>query len=212
MLLLCGTALSVSAQNSKKDKVIQKMSAETCGCLERSRMDTISSMDSYKTLLAKCMTPAMLDNMDELQKAYKFKTIDSETGREIGYDVGIHLAKSCPVFTETAVRFAGKENEDVVPPTQDKTPAKFTPSGFISGTILRTEKSPQITFVVKEADGSETRIWWIERFGGSDALVDNPDAYNDKKVEISWIEKEIYQATEKKYIKVKMATHLRLVD
>lgn len=208
--LLFSFALAVNGQNTKKDKVVKKMGDEVCQCLENTRTDTISSYASYKAVLLRCMMPAMLNNMEELKKAFNLKTLDSEGGQKVGYEVGLYLATNCKIFMDMAVKYSSEllvDGDDVPPPPPQESNIVST-TGFMKCTLLRTEKNAMLTFVMKEPDGSETRIWWIEHFKGDTELISNPDALNGKQVEVEWKEKEIFLPGEKKYIKVKMATRI----
>lgn len=62
---------------------------------------------------------------------------------------------------------------------------------------------------VKGADGREQKIWWFEHFNGSDLLIKNPELLNNKKVTVTYVEREVYEPKLKDYVKIKVAAGLK---
>ena len=161
-------------------------------------------------MLVNCMTPAMINNLDDLMTAFEFRNFDSESGEKIGYEIGLYLVAHCPKFMELTMRVKKEDIQNEI--KQEISNDQHFKSGVSTGTLLRTEQNSLLTFVVKETDGSEVRVWWIDKFEGDDAFLINADAGNGKRVSVDWKEKEIYIPAEKKYIKVKAVTKITLLS
>lgn len=196
LLLLCSVA--VQAQ-SKKDKLIKKISGKVCDCIEKEKTDTMVTKAGYKALLSRCMMEPMLDNLSEITDAYKVREFNEEVGQKVGYDIGIYLAGNCPKFMDLTIKI----NSDEIKSSAGEPASTDTKSGTLQGTMSKTEQNGLVVFIVRESDGSEVRLWWYEKFDGDSYFTANPDAANGKKVDIEWTEKSIYMASQKEYVKIK---------
>ena len=52
------------------------------------------------------------------------------------------------------------------------------------------------------------KLWWMEYFEGSGRLITNAGDMLNKDVKVKYTEKEIYNATLKEYIKIKVIAGL----
>jgi hypothetical protein len=66
------------------------------------------------------------------------------------------------------------------------------------------------TLEVKDRTGKLTKIVWLDQFVGSDLVQANTAKFINKPVTIKFIEREIYNATLKRYTKIKVAYSISL--
>lgn len=192
---------AVSAQVSK-DSLIKLMAKETC--VEISKKDLSNkTMDELELELGLAMMPIVVKYQDEL-KSNGYEMEDQQAMEGMGKDVGMQLAKDCPAFLKMFVNNPGAL-KDALGKTVDKNGKEALPVRHtVSGTLIRIVPGDFSYIQVKDGSGKMEKLWWMEYFEGSERLSNEPAKYLNKKILVSYQEKEVYNSTLKEYVKVKI--------
>jgi len=187
----------LSAQISK-DSLLSLMASDICVNLPDKSMGTEKEMEAQ---MAQAFIPLLGKYSESISKYYD---LESETGtkgyRQLGIDVGMKMMSSCPVFMKNMMQQASNEKGN------EKTTDVKQKKSYLSGTLVKIVPGDLTYLSVKTDGGQVQKIWWLEYFEGADKLT--ADGYN-KPVTIEYIEKEVYNAALKDYIKIKIATGVK---
>jgi hypothetical protein len=183
----------ISAQKTLQ----QKLSADFCTELEKLNLsDEFSEINMQKIGLA--MIPVITKYDKEIKKELGNKLETQEDFKEVGELIGQDAALTCPKFRKMTQNMLEKQLEPEAT------------SESLEGTFVGVENSGMIVLLrVKEASGREQKIWWMEYFEGSETLIKTPELMKNKKVSITYIEREIYDPKNKDYVKVKVVTSMK---
>jgi hypothetical protein len=174
----------------------QKLSADFCLELEKLKLsDEFSEQNMQKIGLA--MIPVITKYEKEIKKELGNDLETQEDYKKVGELIGQDAALTCPKFRKMTQNMLENQIE-----AKDATET-------LEGTFVGVDNSGMIVLLrVKEASGREQKIWWMEYFEGSDALIKTPELMKNKKVSITYTEREIYDQKNKDYVKVKVVTKL----
>jgi len=188
----------LSAQISK-DSLLSLIAADVCVNLSDKPHSTEKELELQMT---QAFLPLVSKYSESISKYYDLENeTDSRGYRQLGIDVGMKMMSSCPVFMKNMMQHVAEEKEN------EKTPDISKPKrSYLSGTLLKIIPGEFTYLSIKTEAGQMQKIWWLEYFEGSDKLT--PELYN-KPVTIEYIEKEMYNATLKDYIKIKIATGVK---
>lgn len=190
---------ALSAQVSK-DSLIKLMAKETC--VEISKKDLSNkTMDELELELGLAMMPIVVKYQDQL-KTNGYDMEDQQAMEGMGREVGMQLAKDCPAFLKMFVNNPAAL-KDALGKDNDK-PAVLPSNVF--GTLVKIVGGDFSYIQVKDGSGKIEKLWWMEYFEGSNKLIQEPAKYLNKTVKVSYVEKEVYNATLKDYVKVKIIT------
>lgn len=197
LLLIVFNCLGVKAQT--KPLTATEKAADIV-CAELSKVDLNSKTSAeMMTLFQNCLVKVFADNMADLEAEMGFDTMDGESGRKIGEEIGRKLLLRCPQFIEISMKFAKEKN-----PPEAEVAASIT-LGTISKII-----SPDFTEVsIKDAAGRESTFYWLRYFKGSEQFETAPTNNIGKKVKVTWSEIECYLPKAHGYYKIK---EIRSID
>lgn len=200
-LFLCSILYStgISAQASK-DSLLKVIVKETCTDISGKDFSG-KSMEEIEMELGLAMMPIMVKYQEELQAAYGTGIEDQAGMEKMGMEVGLQLAKDCPAFLKM---FAG--NPAVIKERAGKNTAAELKT--VNGKLLAIVHGDFSYLQVKDATGKIEKLWWMEYFEGSGRLITNAGEMLNKDVKVKYSEKEIYNATLKEYIKIKVIAGL----
>jgi hypothetical protein len=175
----------------------QKLSADFCIELNKLKLsDEFSETNMQKIGLA--MIPVITKYSEEIKKELGIELNDQEDYKKIGELIGQDAALTCPKFRVMTQNMLDNQLE--------KTDATET----LEGTFVGLDNSGTLAVLrMKDASGREQKIFWMEYFEGSDTLIKTPELLKNKKVSITYIEREIYEPKIKDYVKVKVVTILK---
>ncbi len=201
-LFLCSLLFSagILAQVSK-DSLLKVIVKETCTDITGKDFSG-KSMEEIEMELGLAMMPIMVKYQEELQTAYGTGIEDQAGMEKMGMEVGLQLAKDCPAFLKM---FAG--NPAVIKDRAVRNNAAVEMK-TINGTLLKIVHGDFSYLQVKDPAGKIEKLWWMEYFEGSGRLITNAGDMLNKDVKVKYTEKEIYNATLKEYIKIKVITGL----
>jgi hypothetical protein len=160
-----------------------------------------SSMDELQTELGMAMMPLFVKYEEQLKEVYGISDFTNADDMEkVGREIGMKLASDCPIFLKFITQFQGIK--------PGNTPKKN--SSTITGNFIKLVSGDISYFQIKDKTGKIEKIWWMEYFEGADALTNNIKLLLNKKVMVTYTEREIYNASIKDYMKVKVATGMEV--
>jgi hypothetical protein len=195
MKKLIGTFLLLSITFfAQSQDVLDSISAHSCDCI--SKLDLKGLEKEKLTIeLGLCMMKAAQPYEKQLKQSYDIdmKKVDKGDGEKLGRLIGLKMASSCPSFTDLITRISSEE-----PSTNS-----------IEGTITEFITEQFVTIVIKDEDGRDQRIIWLDYFKNSEKLLQKG---KNKNVTIEYQERELYNPKFNDYIKYKVATGIRYDD
>jgi len=179
---------------SQAQDVLDSISVHSCDCI--TALD-IKNMPKEKLTieLGLCMMKASQPYEKQLKQSYgiDMKKVDKGDGEKLGRLVGLKMASSCPTFTDLITKITSDEVE----------------TNSIEGTITDFVTEQFISIVIKDSDGRDQKIIWLEYFKNSEKLLKSG---KNKNVTIEFQERELYNPKFNDYIKYKVATGIRFDD
>lgn len=196
--LLIG-GLSATAQ-TQKEALVKKMTADVCDDLSKKDFSG-KTKEELQFEVGMSFLPVLTKYEKELKEVY------GEIGTEglmekIGEELGMRLVVDCPAFVKAIA-----ENKDVMQSGATRKSTKANKS-TINATLLKVVSGEFSHVLVKDANGKQIKIWWMEYFDGADELASNPQTMVNKKFSVTYTEKEVYSAQMKDYIKIKVLTSI----
>jgi hypothetical protein len=191
-------AMGSQAQNSK-DSLMKLVTKDVCDELGTKNL-TGKGMDELQMEIGMAFMPALMKHKDALEKVMGGNVNDKEGMEKLAQEIGMRLITECPAFLKI---MSGVDMN-----TMDK-PAKLPIAmngAVIKGTLVKIVPGELTHLLIKDSKGKMVKVWWMDYFDGSDDMADNPQKMINKKVTVNYTEKEVYSATLKDYIKIKVAT------
>ncbi len=196
--LFITTFYSFSFSQMSKDSLVKVMSKEMC--TEISKQDfTGKKLDDFEAQLGMAMLPLFSKYSKQIKEVYGFEMDDQQGFEVIGRDIGMRLAVDCPAFLKLIMN-----DQEAVKEINDKVADKKTTK--VSGILLKIVTGDITYFEVKTTAGKTEKVYWLEFFEGSDKL--STEMLN-KKITVSYTEKEVYKSSLKDYSKIKIATSIK---
>ena len=191
-IVLCLLSVSIFSQESALDKVAK----ETCDYL--SSKEIINLETSEKTLkLGLHMMTLYTKYKTELNKeGISFDLSNGgDAGRAFGEKIGMNMVKFCP---DALIALASQQGFVDDEPNVDN-------SKTISGKIVSVKGEEFSTLIIKDINGKTQKFLWLSNFKGSDKLIETKKPKN-LKVEVTYINVEIYSPKLKEYVVRKQIT------
>jgi hypothetical protein len=158
--LLVLSCLLLSVQLFSQESYIDKIAKETCEYLESDEIMAIVNGDIKSQKLGAFMITLYNQYEDELLKeGFVIDFSDgSNSGRDFGEQVGMHMAKFCPT---TLIALAGEiESDEVEIDTYE-----------VTGKIVAVQGNEFSTVILKDEAGKTQKFLWLQNFKGSDTLI-----------------------------------------
>ena len=189
------TATMLFAQ-AAGDGLTKQITREACA--ELSKLDfTNQTADELKVSLGLSLVKVMGQHETEL-KSFGINTSDPKSLERLAMDVGMRLVTDCPAFYD-----ALSKNPNTV-----KDLALSESSSRISGKLLKVVAGEFTHLLIEDPSGKIEKLWWMEYFNGSNALLINPQSQINRSFRFTYVEREIFNSTLKDYVKVKVITRL----
>jgi hypothetical protein len=191
VFLFC--AVAAGKAQVTKDSLLKAMSKEVCEDVMKKDF-TGKNADEIQMEIGMSFIPVMGKYEKELKAVYGDVVAGTDGIEKVGEDLGMRLVLECPAFLKLMASNPGMVNktEPVVINT-------------INGTLVKVVPGEFTHLLIKDNKGKMMKIWWMESFDGSGELTRNPQSWINKKVTVSYTEKELYSAGTKKYNTVKIA-------
>jgi hypothetical protein len=185
LLIMIGS-FGAKAQMSK-DSLVKKLAQEVCIDLEKKDFSKIKK-SQLEEELGLALLPAITKYENEIKEVYKVdEVMEAKTMETVGRDIGMKLVSVCPSFLKIFAKGLAEDDE------------KDTATKVTEEEVAKIE--------VKSVFGMLMRL---EQFVGSDLLQANAAKFLNKPVTIKFTEREVYNATTKKYTKMKVAYAISL--
>ena len=117
----------------------EKLSKKICKCLENEKITNVDNMDQ-------CFEIVLVDNLKDIYKTYKIKSLDDFDFEKLGLDIGIKLMKDCNYAIENMTEEENKFDENFIP-EKDLDCKKLKSGEFYYLTKNLTSKTTDTTFV-----------------------------------------------------------------
>ena len=202
LITICFTVItSISFSQITKDSLVKMMAKDVCDELNKTTKD--SKVDNLQEKLGMAMLPVFSKYLKEIKQVYNVTEINEASGEKIGEDIGEKLASDCPIFMKLILDNA-EATKEIIGLNEKAKGIKLT------GTLLRIVNGDITYFEVKTSSGKIEKIYWLEFFEGSEKLTNSSLSLLNKKITISYVEKEIYKSSLKDYSKIKVAASLTI--
>lgn len=195
ILLVCLLAFTATFSQSAKDSLMTALANEACTEISKSDYSN-KSLDELQVDLGMAMMPSFQNHQEEIEKYFNVDFTDQKAMQQIGTQIGLKLATSCPAF----LKLMRDKSADLAGISGSK--PVISAGGIVSGTLSKIVPGEVTYFVVKSGEGKMEKIWWMEYFKGAEKIS---SANINKPLKISYIEKDMYNSTLKDYIKQKVA-------
>jgi hypothetical protein len=174
----------------------KKLGDEFCKELTKQNIEENMSEETMQKI-GMLMVPIAGKYSEEIKKELGLDMTDQADFQKLGEIIGQEASLNCPKFRRMI--------ESMVEQSAVQTIES------LEGTFLSIETSGSFSFFkVKDAGGLEQKIWWMEKFKGSELLTTNPAALKGKKVLVRYFEKEMYSPAAKNYVAVKVAAGIEV--
>jgi hypothetical protein len=186
----------LSAQKSLKERLAQEF------CEELNKQEVPEVLDeAAMQQLGLAMVPTITKHLEEIKKEFGLDMDSQQSFEEIGRIIGAEAGISCPKFK--------KMMDEMMRPKIEETMNTVS----FDGSFQSLDTSGSFAFFkVKDDSGREQKIWWLEYFAGSELLKKDAKSLKDKRIKVSYIEREVYEPRLQEYIKVKIAVNVLFLN
>lgn len=193
-------SLNISAQKTTKDSLVKKISDEVC--IEMNKIVSEKrKIANLEVTLGLAMMPALGKYNKEIKEVYGYDALDDNENNKVTDDVGDYIATNCPAFLQIIA-----ENSEA---TSRLISGENSGTGNIKGSFVKLTEAEFSYVEVKNAKGKLEKIYWMDFFDGA-TLLSEPNKLANKKVNVTYIEKEVYRVSIKEYVKIKVITGIEL--
>ncbi len=187
----------INAQETKKSAAFNSAVSSICNCLNKISYDSLTK-EVINKKFTECFTMSAMDKILDIATERGLDFTNKEQMREVGIELGKELiTQKCDGYLKFAN--ASTNNEE----KEGKVSSKE------SFTLGKTESQDFLKLVAKDKQGRIQTFYWLSYFEGSDKFVSKLSSYIDKKLSISWTEKEVFAPSLNSYIKIKELTGLQ---
>ncbi len=208
LLFLFGVTLALNANaQMTKDSLLKAMSKEICAEINKKDVSNINA-DNAQQELGMLFMPVIMNHSSDIESVFG-SVNDMDAMQKLMIDLGMKLTLTCPKFAEVSMKMAGSMGE----PKKEKIAARtveINEGDELKGTLLSIAPGDITTLSVKDTKGKTIKLYWLEYFENADLLKANNKRYLNKKVNITYIEKSIYDAAKKDYKTIKVITAIDL--
>jgi len=194
-------SLTCFCQTITKETLLKKMSAEICDELAK-KVESKKKIDNLETELGLAMLPTVTKYTKEIKEVYKSEPFEGNTMEVVGEDLGGIMATDCPAFVQLLTN-----NSEA---TADLISGNKKSTGSVKGTFIKLVEAEFSYVEVKNSTGKIEKLFWMDYFEGADNLVSQPNKFSNKKVKVSYVEKEVYRASIKEYVKIKVISSIEI--
>ena len=194
LLLLIAFILSSTASFAQKEtsafdkKIIKEF------CDEFTKAAPSLNKENIEMQVGLIILPIMTKYEEEIKKEWNLEITSQTDMEKVGYKIGQLGATQCPSFRSFMI--------DNLSTIVDNKMLK------VDGKLLKIEGQPFSYLVVQNSAGKTEKIYWLEFFEGAEKLSGTSNLLN-KVVTVEYKEIEVYDATNKEYKKIKVATKLK---
>lgn len=201
-LFLVSTAFFIctgAGAQVSKDSISRVIAREMCVEFEKKDFSKIKRED-LEMEMGMLMLPSITNHQAEIEQAFGVSSIADEGVMEkVGMEIGKNMVLVCPSFAKAFMTMADNDTKKADGAEKE-----------LKATVLKVVPGDFTHLLVKGNDGKTEKIWVFDHFTGAELLLDNPAAAAGKKVTVSYTQQEVYNATLKQYLGVKVASGVKL--
>jgi hypothetical protein len=127
----------------------------------------------------------------------------------------MQLVLSCPAFMKMSMEMS--KDPKAMEKLQNKAKnlnkvdkEETADSDEVIGSLASFTPADISSIMVKEKNGKTSKLYWMEYFENADNFMTNMKKYLNKKVSVSYIVRDVYDAVKKTYKSIKVITSLDL--
>lgn len=201
-------SLASNAQVTK-DSLIKKMSAEICDEVSKQDFSNLKGED-LNMQLGLLFLPVLTKYQEEMKTAFGVTDMTDESQMEnVGKEIGQYMAFNCPAFVKMIAQISKNDKEEPAKKTAVADEIKVADQQ-VQGKFVALTPGAFSFFTIKLSNGKTEKIWWMEYFQGASQLTESSAKLANRQVTVKYTEREVYQAAQKQYVKIKIATGLEL--
>lgn len=175
--------------------MLDTLTRETCDCIANKDLESFDA-EQLNLELGFCMIES-LNRHKDAEHALDVNIYDAESMRELGEQVGMRMAVTCP---EVIAKIAALSND------------KAAAENELEGIIVGIEGREFGFVIVEDASGRAHKLLWLRYFDNAEQLTQNPNGAIGKRVRVRFEPIECYSPAEGDYFERKEITALAFVN
>ncbi|MFA0964906.1 hypothetical protein AB9P05_24065 [Roseivirga sp. BDSF3-8] len=181
---------------AQDDAFYDKLAEETCQCLDKKPLESMSSVD-LKYTIAECMNLALEPHMKKLEE---MSEVPPQIG-EMGKQVATRLLLDCPAYQQ---RMGHIKSEREIP-----RPESYPEEEEVEGTIQYLEAGRFYKLTLLDNRGKRYTFVILHDFKNSEDLLQaEAKKLEGTKVRVSYYSQELYRADMNEYIPARIITEI----
>jgi len=205
-------SLSLLTGNMVAQKASKMVIDKSCNCLNKETTE-IKNYDEFMSLIVKCVSPNLGDNLQELKTEFGITEKDLMKSMEmIGQKIGEQMVYDCPKFTEMTMKLLGEDKE-----FQDLAIEELSNESNDSerlaedGTITTIDVTAFPCQLSIQTEGGETfNLLWLDEITIDETYIQNPSKLKGKKIQFVYEMRKLYDPKLKKYVSKKVLLEMNL--
>ncbi len=185
---LCFLSFTLAAQ-VKKDSLLKVMGTEVCAELTKKDLAKLKK-DELEMQVGLAFIPSITKYEAELKAVYGENMELDGLMEKVSEDLALRLMTDCPTFL-TAI--AGNSN---IKAGESQT------VNMMNAVLVKLVPGEFTHLLVKDNKGRVQKLWWMDYFEGADGFVATPN----KKMKISYVARQVYNARLKIYSDILVIT------
>jgi hypothetical protein len=192
-----------------KDSLLKVMTNEACEELNKKDLTKIDAKN-LEAEMGMLLAPAMMSHLEDIERIYGGDMTDQDAMKKMGTDLGMRLATKCPKFMELSMQAMSSGNKSFESKIKKLDTPTDNSEATLSGTLMAVNAGDITTLSISESKGKTTKVYWLEYFDNADELKTNNKKYLNKKVNVGYTEKSVYDFVRKNYKIIKVITSIDL--
>lgn len=194
--------------NGFSQKYLEKITEETCTCIEKIIQDKTIAPNDIHEKMGLCMISAVAPYQKQLKKDFNFDIGNSSSSNfeQLGKMIGMQMVGKCPNTLMAVTKLANTEEKEEVK-VEGKRSA-FTATKKSIGTVTKIENNLFLTFFVKNKNGKTSKFYWMN-FVDSELDLTNTKALIGKSIDITYKTEEFYDPNIQEYRSFNVITKIK---
>lgn len=198
MVFCCFAAV---AQTDLKKKIVDS----TCACLSEVPDISKKSQEELQILIGQCMMKKSMSDFMALAQERNIDMSDVDAMQKLGAEIGMDLVKAdCKAMNDIMMKMAQGQLKG----GPEKTDEVIKESRLVKGVVQNVEVK-DFVYITVLSGAKSTQLVWSDTVTNGNNYAKNLTLLKSKKLEFSYVEKEVYSIRAKAYITVKMITEVQ---
>ncbi len=171
---------------------VDTIAQDACDCIKKVKEN---KSDLTKEDLGGCLLLSAKEYKEQLVKDYdlNLEALDGESGEKLGKAIGSRMAFICPTLVASLGNISNKNKIE-----------EFE----IFGKVKSIKEEAIVILELKTDEGKTEKLFWLSFVDSSFDLQNNYSELQDKSVEATYVNQEIFDPRINEYRKVKVLTTL----